>query len=289
MKSFKKVFILGIILIVIVLAYFWSSKPEEPVKNNTNVREKPPLRRLLSAKGIVESTYEAEISSKIVGLIQEIMVTENENVERGQALVMLNSREVKAQIKEAKASWVKAKANYAKAKKDHERYKRLYKKDAITLDELEDSQTQLKAMRSEFQEADARLEYTQALLQNYTLKSPITGIITGKHLEVGEIVKQGIPILSIANINELRIRAELDETDVGGVYAGQKVKVLADAFPDRIYKAEVEKISEDVKRKRIRSFDPTSWLDINTQEITVKLESFEGLKIGMTVDVKFLL
>ena len=144
-------------------------------------------------------------------------------------------------------------------------------------------------MKGEFQEADARLEYTQALLQNYTLRSPITGIVTGKYLEDGEIVKQGVPILSIANINELRVKAELDETDVGGVYAGQKVEVFADAFPDRIYKGEVENISEDVKRKSVRTFDPTDWMDINTQEITVKLESFEGLKIGMTVDVKFLL
>ncbi len=290
MKRSTNLFILVILIgvAIAVTAYLWPVKETKPDKDKPLMKEITTSSKTKFAKGVVKSLDEAEISSKVVGLIRGIKAAENESVEKGQSLVILDDREARAQSKEAEASWAKAKANYEKAAIDYERYERLYKRDAITLNELQDSETKLKLLKGEYNEAEARLEYARAMLQNYTLTSPIKGIVTRKYLEVGEITKQGTPVLLVANPEALRIKAELDETDVGGVFDGQKVEVLVDAFPGRIFKGFVEKISKDVKRKAVRTFDPVNWMDINSQEITIMLDSFEGLKIGMTVDVKFL-
>jgi RND family efflux transporter MFP subunit len=271
----------------IAIAYFLPIILREQLREKMPVIEEVPVHRAAVAKGIVESTDEAEISSKVTALIQKIMVTENKNVKKGQALVILDSSEVEALIKEAEASTIKADADYEKDRIDYERYERLYKNDAITLDVLEDAKRQFKSSEGRLLEVDARLEHVKAVLQNYILYSPINGIVTTKHREVGEIAREGLPILSIASTDKLRVKAELDETDVGKVRVGQKVEVLVDAYPGRVYNGKVEKISEDVKRKSVKSFDPVAWIDINSQEITIKLDSFDGLKIGMTVDARF--
>ncbi len=288
MKRFKVLLIFLIVLIGITIVFFGPIILRETGKREVLKEEEKALPHpVVAAKGVVESRDEIEISSKVSGLIKDITVIEAESVKKGQTLVILDNKERRAQIKEAEALTKKAGANYEKARIDYERYERLYESDAVTLNELEEFKRRLKFAEAELLEANARLSRAKAVFQNYTLKSPINGVVTTKHLEIGETAQKGVPILTLANLEALKIRAELDETDVGKVHVGQRAEVVADAYPGRVYSGKVEKISEDVKRKRIRTFDPTAWIDINSQEITIALDSFEGLKIGMTVDVKF--
>lgn len=287
MKYLKILLILFGVLLGITIAYFSPLIFRKTDKKAPPVIERLSERRVAVARGIVETTEKADISSKVTALIKKILADENEDVKRGQLLVIMDSRDVAAQLNEAEASVVKAEANYQRARSHYERYDRLYKHGAVALDELEDAKRWIKSAEGELLAANAHLDYVKILLQNYSLKSPIDGIVIKKHLEDGEMAKEGMPVISLANINTLEIKAELDETEVGKIHLGQSVEVLVDAYPGRIYKGKVKKISEDVKRKRVRTFDPSSWIDINSQEITIKLDSYEGLKIGMTVDVRF--
>jgi len=287
MKRFKVLLIFLIVLIGIIIVFFGPIILREPSKRDVLKERKVLPHAIVVAKGVVESRDEVEVSSKVSGLIRDITVAEGESVKKGQTLVILDNKERRAQIREAEALTKKASANYEKAKTDYKRYERLYENDAVSLDALEEFKRQLKFTEAELLEANARLDRAKAVLQDYTLKSPIDGIVTTRHLEIGEIARKGVPILTLANLDTLKIKAELDETDVGKIHVGQRAEVITDAYPGKVYNGNVEKVSEDVKRKRIRTFDPTAWIDINTQEITIALDSFEGLKIGMTVDVKF--
>ncbi len=280
-------FIIIIILTGIVIAYFGLSIFKKPAGEKTRQVEAASPSRVAMARGVVESIDKADVSSKMTGFIQKIMATENERVNKGQPLIILDSKEAEAQVLEADASVKKADANYEKARLNHERYERLYKSTAVTLDELEDARRLLKSTEAEILQSNARLEQAKSFLKNFTLKSPIDGVVTRKYFEVGEVAREGIAILSVANPDNLKVKVELDETDVGKVQVGQRVEALVDAYPGRVYSGKVKDISPDVKRKSVRPFDPATWTDINTQEITVGLDSFEGVKIGMTVDVRF--
>ena len=217
-------------------------------------------------------------------------------------------------VEMAKSRMQSADAQYVEAKDEFERQKRLYEKDATTLVELRKAEEQFKRASAEFDEsktntqklkkgvrdeeieqakssaekADSELKFYQASLKDYTLKSPFNGVVTDKFRNVGEAVDVGTPVLELVNPDKLRIRAELEETDVGKVKEGQSVEITTDAYKDKIYKGTVYKVLPNVKRKSQRTFDPMASFDINTQVIFIKLDDFSGLRNNMTVTVKFL-
>jgi multidrug resistance efflux pump len=217
-------------------------------------------------------------------------------------------------VEMAKSRMQSADAQYMEARDEFERQKRLYEKDATTLVELRKAEEQFKRASAEFDEsktnmqklkkgvraeeieqakssaekADSELRYYQASLKDYTLTSPFNGVVTEKFKHAGESVDVGTPVLELVNPDKLRIRAELEETDVGKVKEGQSIEVTTDAYKEKIYNGTVYKVLPNVKRKSQRTFDPMASFDINTQVILIKLQDFSGLRNNMTVTVRFL-
>lgn len=294
----------------------------------------------ITAKGVVESEEEIEISSQVTGIISGIKVDEGDTVQKGQPLVILDNRKMLARIestgamlKEATAHLMeleagyraedieiarsnvnRANAIYGKAKDEYERQKRLYEKDVNTLIELERAEEKMKVAAEQLNESKANLQkllkgvrkeeieqakaaveracsdlkYYNALLEDYTISSPINGVVVEQYKDADETVDIGTPLLKLINPEKLRILAELEETDVGKVKEGEPVEVYADAYKDKIYRGKVYKVFPAVKRKSQRTFDPMASFDINTQNIFIRLDNYSGLKNGMTATVKFL-
>jgi multidrug resistance efflux pump len=214
----------------------------------------------------------------------------------------------------ARARARRAEVAYNQARDEFQRQERLYQKDAVTqierdrglermkmeAEELKSAGTNLqKLLKGERQEQidqasaaaakdAAEKKYSQALLRDYTVLSPIDGVVSERHKEAGEIVDVGTPLMKLINPKKMRIRAEIEETDVGKIKDGQTVEVTTDAYRDKVYHGTIYKIFPDVKRKAQKTFDPIASFDINTQQIYIKLDDFTGLKDGMTVTVRFL-
>jgi len=207
----------------------------------------------------------------------------------------------------------RAETVYHQAKDEFERQDRLQKKEATTLvernraeermkvaaEELNEAKTNLtKLQRGERQEeieqarakaaqAAAEVKYYRALLGEYAITSPINGIVVERIKRAGESVDVGTPILKLINPDKLRVRAELEESDVGKVRESSAVEVICDAFPKRIFRGKVTKVFPYVQKREQKTFDPMASFDINTQKIHIKLDDFSGLTNGMTVTVKF--
>lgn len=207
----------------------------------------------------------------------------------------------------------KAEAEHERALDDLERKRRLFDAEAIPLVELkraeerfrvarealaaasEEERKQVRGSRAEQIEraraerlrAESAVRHADALLRDHHVTSPIGGIVTDRFRDPGEGVDVGTPLLRIVDMDRLRIRAELEETDVGKVREGQKVDVTVDAQPGRVFTGSVTKTFPSVSKKVQRSFDPMASFDINTQRIEIALSSYDGLKPGMTVTVRF--
>jgi len=217
-------------------------------------------------------------------------------------------------IEIARARTRRAEVAYRQASDEFQRQERLYRKDAATLierdralermkmeaEELKGAESNLKKLlkgerREEIEQARAAVarnsaekKYYQALLTESTIITPIDGVVTERLKEPGEIVDVGTPLMKLINPERMRIRAEIEETDVGKVKDGQQVEVTMDAYRDKVYRGKVYKIFPDVKRKAQKTFDPMASFDINTQQIYIRLDDFAGLKDGMTVTVRYL-
>jgi multidrug resistance efflux pump len=217
-------------------------------------------------------------------------------------------------IEMAKSRFRRSEAIHLNAQDEYERQKRLFDKNAATFIELRDAEEKMKIASQELNEskanlqkfqqgvraeeleesratvhkAAAELEYNKALLGDCIVLSPIDGLVAERFKDIDETVDVGTPILKLTNPDKLRVRAELDETDVGKVTNGQNVEVYADAYKDKVYHGKVYKVFSVVRRKAQKTFDPLAAFDINTQGIFIKLDDFTGLKDGMTVNVRFL-
>ncbi|HMK43097.1 MAG TPA: efflux RND transporter periplasmic adaptor subunit [Dissulfurispiraceae bacterium] len=310
-RHFVPLLIVFLLILALGVAFLGPMLVSQP-KGAPGMKHAPAPERV-SAKGYIESEDEVELASRTTGTVEAIKVKKGDIVRSGQQLVVLDSAKIVAQIRMAQAvlretegRTYRSNARLEQARIDYEREKRLYEEDATTLAELERTEERYKAAQGDLfdmsqkkvgeagkgrtaavERAAAEIAYYKALLKDYTIKSPIDGVVIDRMREEGETVNSGTPILIIVDQAKLRVRAELEETDVGKAVVGQGAEVSCDAFPGKVFKGKVTKVLPAVKRKQQRTFDPTTSFDINTQEIQIKLDDYEGLERGMSVTVRF--
>ncbi|MBI4688007.1 MAG: HlyD family secretion protein [Nitrospirae bacterium] len=158
-------------------------------------------------------------------------------------------------------------------------------RDAATA-ELNTYISQLASVKARLKEAEANFSVQRARLSDTTIVTPISGVVTFKALEKGETVSPGVTIMTIVDMDNLYVRADIEETLIGNVAINSPVTVRAEGVPDKEFKGIVSEIGRyadfatqrDVQRGR---------QDIKTFRVRIRLDDTGGLlKPGMTVDVE---
>ncbi len=134
--------------------------------------------------------------------------------------------------------------------------------------------------------ARATRDEQRALLAKMELRSPIDGTVLRRFMHVGEVVgiEPPTPILEIGDIRRLRVRAQIDETDVGHIALGQRCWITAEAYGTKRFPGIVSRIGEELGRKTISSDDPTEKHDTKVLEVLIDLDPDVRLPIGLRVD-----
>jgi len=143
----------------------------------------------------------------------------------------------------------------------------------------------------EAQVASARgdLAYARVNLEKSKIRAPIDGTVLQVNIRPGELATpQALsPLLLIANLSTLNVRAELDERDVNEIKVGQSATVRAAAFPDREFTGTVASIAPLVEPSRLGGRTASNRTDVDVLEVVVKLNQPGPLTAGMRVDVYF--
>lgn len=259
---------------VILFLYITRGKDKGPA-----IQKQESQREIVAATGKVEGWIESEISSKIPGKISEIRVKEGDNVKKGEALIVLDKGDLIARKREADAELEQTKADLVK-------FRDLYSDGVIPKRDLELAETKNKKAEAVIGQIDAALEDT-------IIRAPFSGKVVKKYKEVGETAGSLTSpdyILKLADVSRIKVRAEIEEADIGKVSLGQNAIVTADAFPGAEFTGEVIKIGQSVGRKRIRSDDPKERLDTKVIETEIEMKEAQRirdrLKVGMTVEIR---
>jgi HlyD family secretion protein len=135
--------------------------------------------------------------------------------------------------------------------------------------------------------AHADLEEQRALFAKTQLRSPIDGVVLRRYLQSGEVVsiQPPTPILEVGDTRRLRVRAEIDETDIARVAVGQRVSIAADAYPSQRFGGTISRLSQRLGRKTIHTDDPSEKLDAKILEALIDLDAEVRLTVGLRVDV----
>ena len=141
---------------------------------------------------------------------------------------------------------------------------------------------------ADLQLAQAQLDEAQARYDKTFIRSPIDGTVLRKHHRSGESVSNSStvpdPVLTIGDRKALRVRVDVDETDVSKVNAGQKAYVTADAFGKQKFWGHVVRVGQQLGPKNVRTDEPTEKVDTKILEILVELDPGSQLPDGLRVD-----
>ena len=134
--------------------------------------------------------------------------------------------------------------------------------------------------------ARAQRDEAAALLSKTEVISPLDGVVLRRHRRVGEMISeaQDMPILSIGDVSVLRVRAEVDETEIARLKIGQNAWIHADAFGATKFTGHVSRIGAMVGRKQIKTDQPTEKLDNKVLEVLITLDGHPALPVGLRVD-----
>lgn len=136
--------------------------------------------------------------------------------------------------------------------------------------------------------AQAQLDEAQARFDKTFIRSPIDGSVLRKHHRSGESVSNSStvpdPILTIGDRKTLRVRVDVDETDVSKVNVGQRAYVTADAFGKQKFWGHVVRVGQQLGPKNVRTDEPTEKVDTKILETLVELDPGSRLPDGLRVD-----
>lgn len=135
-------------------------------------------------------------------------------------------------------------------------------------------------------EAQARVRAAEANFDKTIVRAPISGVILRKRLKDGESVSPESPtgIVTVADTSALRVRVDLDESDVAKIKENQTAYITADAYGEQKFAARVVKIGQVLGRKNFRTERPTEKVDTKILEVLLELAPDQKLPLGLRVD-----
>ena len=257
----NRLMIVGIVIAVLIIAGYGAFFAMRFMKGG------------IVGSGTIEVT-EVVVSSKVTGRITQLNVDEGSDVSSGEVLALVETQDYQASLD-------KSRAQYKLALTEYNRNQRMFKDSSISADQLDTARTNYEAAAASLALAENQLSYT-------TITSPIKGSILAKAIEMGELAVPGSPIVTMANLDEVKLYLYVGEMVVGKIKLGDQVKVTVDSLPHKVFMGRVSYISnkEEFTPKPIQTKEERTTYVYKIKVIIPN--SNHDLKPGMPADGLFL-
>lgn len=182
------------------------------------------LSREFRIDGVVEAINKATVSAQTSGTIEKMLVDVDDFVEKGTVIVQLKDVSQKAQLKKAQAGEQEAISNLSKAQDEFDRIEDIYAKKVVSKSQMDEATHALSAAKARLDSARASLEEAREQLSYTRVKAPYSGIVTERHVEVGETVQTGAKIMTGVSLDKLRVNVDVPQKLIN------KIRVFGKAF-----------------------------------------------------------
>jgi HlyD family secretion protein len=260
---------------------------EEPSQQTTfykkeNVSSKQ-LELSIEASGVIEAISSVEIKSKASGEILLLGAEVGDTVEKGSILGQIDQRTPKNILDQAKSDLEASKVRLDNAKSQYERGKELHENASISDKDFEDIQEGYAQAKSTLVRTEVTYENAKIALDDTIVRSPVQGTIISRPVEVGQVISSptsavggGTVLMTMADLSKVRVRALVDEIDVGKVSIGQVVSIKVAAYRDKEFFGVVSKIEPQAKIEQ----------NVTTFPVLIDIDNDENLLLlGMNTDV----
>ncbi len=260
MKARKVIKVAAIILVVLLFigtfVFLYQKSQPKQVSYETLQVETADLEKTTVATGKIEPRDEVLIKPQISGIIDEVYKDAGETVKKGEVIAKVKVIPELGTLNSAESRVRIAEINAKQSETDFARMKKLYEEKLISSEEYEKSEVAVKQAREELQTAKDNLQIVkEGITQNSAsfsstlIRSTIDGLILDVPVKAGNSVimsntfNDGTTIATVADMNDLIFRGNIDETEVGRVHEGMPVKITLGALQNMEFQAELEYIS----------------------------------------------
>lgn len=263
--------ILAAVLLVITVSGCAGRNGDKTVAVTTVVASNQELATKLDLSGVLVPAQTVDISSNILGKVTELGFQVGSAVKAGDTLLQLDPKTLSAQLLQAEAALQSAEAaaqsaqsqaslakiNLATAQKLYDRTKVLFDSGAVSKSQLDDVTDKLNIAQNQFENASgpaqnqaaaaintasANIKNIQVQIDNATIKSPITGILTNQSVNIGAVVSPGVPVISIVDTSILKMKSTVTQDTLPLLSVGQEIDITIDSYPDSKFKGTISSL-----------------------------------------------
>ena len=282
MKGNKKLWI-AICAAVVVILILWlaiGGKKEEKVTFETEKVQMGDVHTTITATGTIEPVTSVTVGTQVSGIVAHLYVDYNSIVKKGQVIAELDKTNLTSELAAAKANLSSEQSNLDFQQANFNRYQTLYNKGLVSAHDYENARLTYFQAREKVASARQTVAKAQTNLGYATITSPIDGVVLNKAVEEGQTVASSFntPELFVIaqDLTDMRVIADIDEADIGGVKEGQRVTFTVDAFPDDKFEGRVTQVRQEA----------TTTSNVVTYEVVISAPNADlKLKPGLTANV----
>lgn len=238
MKTLKGILLIAFVLGAIITVLMHNKAKSASTARNDKMTTFPvsaavvgkeKMEENLTMVGTIVGSNDVAIVSETQGRVVSIFAKVGDPISAGTAIAQVDD--------ELKQSNFKAtEVNYEKTKKDLERNEELFKDHTIT-------ESQIEASRLVFANAENQYTVAKRQLNDTRIKTPITGVVTARTVDIGAMVQPGMTIANVVDISKLKVKLNVAENDAFKLKAGDKVEIATSVYPGVSFEGRIESIS----------------------------------------------
>ena len=179
----------------------------------------------IELSGTVISDNEKFITSRFMGFVKELHVSEGSMVKKGELLYKIDTTDIDAKKRQASLQVSMYKTQFEIVRRNYERFKRLYKKGLVSKSQVEELEMNYANLKDMIDVAKAQLTEVNNQYKYLEIKAPNSGVITRKMVKVGEMAMPGMPALVLTDLSDIKIKAEISESNLFKIKRGDVVDV----------------------------------------------------------------
>jgi HlyD family secretion protein len=281
MKNKKLWMAVGVVALIAIVALLMSGgKKEEKVEFETAKVQKQNISTSITATGTIEPVTSVTVGTQVSGIVSKLYVDYNSIVKKGQVIAELDKTNLISELNTAKANLASAQSTLNYETANYNRYKTLFEKGLVSADDYENAQLTFRKAQQQVNTSRESVQKAQTNLGYATITSPIDGVVLSKSVEEGQTVAASFntpELFTIAqDLTDMRVIADIDEADIGGVKEGQRVTFTVDAFPDDRFEGAVTQVRQQA----------TTSSNVVTYEVVISAPNQDlKLKPGLTANV----
>lgn len=270
----------AVVLVAIVVWLLSGGKKEEKVEFETAKVEKQNISTSITATGTIEPVTSVTVGTQVSGIVSKLYVDYNSVVKKGQVIAELDKTNLISELNRAKADLSSAQSTLNYETANFNRYQTLFDKGLVSANDYESARLSYDKARQSVASSRESVQKAQTNLGYATITSPIDGVVLSKSVEEGQTVAASFntpELFTIAqDLTDMRVIADIDEADIGGVQQGQRVTFTVDAFPDDKFEGQVTQVRQQA----------TTSSNVVTYEVVISAPNKDlKLKPGLTANV----